>query len=176
MLLRTGGSVRRCRVLVADQHDLWRGYTVAKFVLFGADVRQAVDGLEAMVLAYAEPFDIIVLDADLPDCPMAEAMAAIRSEPSRSRGAVVACQRAASVRAALAAGFDRGLERPARASELMDLYARAQTRMDMARLAATVAGMVGEVGGAVGAAGGGVVQSDGGGATSPGLRPDTGQA
>ncbi len=166
MLLRTGGSVRRCRVLVADQHDLWRGYTVAKFNLFGADVRQAVDGLEAMVLAYAEPFDIIVLDADLPDCPMAEALAAIRSEPSRSRGAVVACQRAGSARAALAAGFDRGLERPARASELMDLYARAQVRCDAAQA---------EVGRAVGAAGGGVVRSDGGGATSPGLRPDTGQ-
>ena len=55
-----------CRVLVVDDNAVNRDLVCAVLRAFGADMAEAPDGETAVVLAAAEPFDVILMDLRMP--------------------------------------------------------------------------------------------------------------
>jgi PAS domain S-box-containing protein len=61
-------DLRGCRLMVADDNRVNRELVKALLLPFGAEVTEAVDGLEAIELASCEPFDLILMDVRMPRC------------------------------------------------------------------------------------------------------------
>lgn len=66
------------RVLVAEDHETIRQITVLNLARHGAQVTEAADGAEAVMLADARPFDLILMDMSMPHLDGAQAAARIR--------------------------------------------------------------------------------------------------
>jgi signal transduction histidine kinase/DNA-binding response OmpR family regulator len=115
------------RVLVVD--DVLANRLVAKAMLApaGHEVRLASDGQEALGLAAAEPFDVILMDVQMPGMDGLEATRRIRALPGRSgRVPIVAVTASAmpeQVAACTAAGMDRHLAKPIDRAALLGLVA-----------------------------------------------------
>jgi signal transduction histidine kinase/CheY-like chemotaxis protein len=78
----TGYVGRRKRVLVVDDTEANRAVLSASLGGLGFEVKQAVNGLEALEFAQAEPPDLILMDIRMPIMNGLEAMARMQQIPS----------------------------------------------------------------------------------------------
>ncbi|MFO7772311.1 MAG: hybrid sensor histidine kinase/response regulator [Roseovarius gahaiensis] len=79
------------RVLVAEDDEMIRQITCVTLTRYGAEVAEAVDGLEAVEHATAEPFDLILMDHRMPNLSGATAAARIRRSNGPSAQAHIVC-------------------------------------------------------------------------------------
>jgi len=110
------------RVLVADDNPLSLEFLAAAIVASGFACETAADGEAAIAQASASPFDLLLLDARMPRCSGAEALATIRrgGGPSSHAPALATTADAEpETRAALlAAGFRDVLVKPLAIADL----------------------------------------------------------
>ena len=75
-----------CRVLVVDDNPANRELVTAILTAMDADVVEAVDGLEGVQAAAADPFDVILMDLRMPRLDGAQAAARIKGEGGLNAG------------------------------------------------------------------------------------------
>ena len=112
---------RPLRVLIADDHPTNR--KVAELMLSGvAEVVSVVDGQEAVDAAFASPFDIILMDMQMPVMDGLTAVQMIRGQASPCRDVPIVMMTANAMRehveASRAAGADIHLAKPITAATL----------------------------------------------------------
>ena len=117
------------RILVADDNPLSLRYLVDALARPGVECSEAADGEAAVDLAGARRHDLLLLDARMPGCGGAEALARIRSRdgPSRNAPAIAttADDEVATHSALLESGFSRVLVKPVSADVLAGIVSRA---------------------------------------------------
>lgn len=116
---------RPLRVLLADDHPTNR--KVVELMLEGiAEVTSVENGREALLAVGAEPFDVILMDMQMPVMDGLEATRRIRrTEAAAGRAGIPVVMLTANalpehVAASLAAGADRHLEKPVTMASLME--------------------------------------------------------
>jgi signal transduction histidine kinase/DNA-binding response OmpR family regulator len=120
------------RVLLAEDDDINALLLRSMLLRQGHQITEVGDGEAAVRAAAAEPFDFILLDLAMPKMGGIEAARAIRlvererNAPGATLIAVTADAREESRRAALAAGFDRYLQKPMTPEALRDLLGGAK--------------------------------------------------
>ena len=111
------------RVLVADDHPANRELVRAVLAPFGAEVTEAVNGAEALAIAEAMPFDLILMDLRMPELDGQAAMRAIRAGGGPNQAApILAFSAGAEAHGAadrLRAGFDGDLSKPLLPADLI---------------------------------------------------------
>ena len=60
------GAPTKVRVLVVDDSSLVRLYYRAALEKAGFEVEQAINGIEAMERALSQPFDLVIVDVNMP--------------------------------------------------------------------------------------------------------------
>jgi len=60
------GAPARARVLVVDDSSLVRLYCRAALEQAGFEVEQAINGIEAMERVLSQPFDLVIVDVNMP--------------------------------------------------------------------------------------------------------------
>src|SRR6188472_760467 len=60
------GAAARTRVLVVDDSSLVRLYYRSALEKAGFEVEQAINGIEAMEKVLSEPFDLVIVDVNMP--------------------------------------------------------------------------------------------------------------
>jgi two-component system chemotaxis response regulator CheY len=60
------GASPKARVLVVDDSSLVRLYYRSALEQAGFDVEQAINGIEAMERALSQPFDLVIVDVNMP--------------------------------------------------------------------------------------------------------------
>jgi CheY-like chemotaxis protein len=85
----TGGGIAGVRILIADDEDLLRSTMVRHLGRLGAVVAEARDGREALARLRTERHDVLLLDANMPQCNGAAVLADLRREPLAHRPLVV---------------------------------------------------------------------------------------
>jgi PAS domain S-box-containing protein len=116
-------SGRRLRVLVAEDSAVNQQVTVGMLERAGHEAVVAGDGREAVEALEREPFDLVLMDVQMPELDGLEATAAIR-ERERTRGghvpivAVTAHAMKGDADRCLAAGMDAYLAKPVQTRQL----------------------------------------------------------
>jgi two-component system, chemotaxis family, chemotaxis protein CheY len=64
--MTTGESTPRGRILVVDDSSLVRLYCRGALEAIGFEVEQAINGIEAMEKVLAMPFDLVIVDVNMP--------------------------------------------------------------------------------------------------------------
>lgn len=126
-LLGAGDRLRQLRVLVAE--DIPANQKLLRKILDkrGHQVEIASNGKEAVDLASHEPFDLVLMDVQMPRMDGYQAAAAIRSQPGHRRLPIVAMTAYAMPgdrERCLAAGMDAYLSKPVDSRRLIDLIER----------------------------------------------------
>ncbi|WP_298161560.1 ATP-binding protein [Brevundimonas sp.] len=122
-------SARRLRVLVADDHPTNRKVVELILAQTPVDLVQAENGAEALDACRAQPFDVVLMDMQMPVMDGLTAVREIRLHElamGRDRAPIVMLTANAlpdHVAAAKAAGADRHLAKPFDAAELLALMA-----------------------------------------------------
>lgn len=101
------GIAAGARVLVADDDDLVADVLCIMLEEDGCAVRRACDGVEAIQMAREEPFDLILLDLQMPKLDGFAVCRALRADPAL-RDVPVVMLTASGGRADIAAGFAEG--------------------------------------------------------------------
>jgi PAS domain S-box-containing protein len=116
------------RILVTDDHPANRELVRAVLVPFGAQVSEATDGAEAVILAGAEQFDLILMDLRMPVLDGMGAMQAIRSGGGHNAATPIlafsAGADAPTAQARRQAGFTGDLSKPVMPADLLAAVAR----------------------------------------------------
>lgn len=60
------GAPAKARVLIVDDSSLVRLYYRSALEQAGFEVEQAINGIEAMERALSEPFDLVIVDVNMP--------------------------------------------------------------------------------------------------------------
>ena len=60
------GALAKARVLVVDDSSLVRLYYRSALEKAGFEVEQAINGIEAMEKVLSEPFDLVIVDVNMP--------------------------------------------------------------------------------------------------------------
>jgi two-component system chemotaxis response regulator CheY len=60
------GAPAKARVLIVDDSSLVRLYYRSALEKAGFEVEQAINGIEAMERALSEPFDLVIVDVNMP--------------------------------------------------------------------------------------------------------------
>jgi two-component system chemotaxis response regulator CheY len=60
------GAPAKARVLVVDDSSLVRLYYRSALEKAGFEVEQAINGIEAMEIALSQPFDLVIVDVNMP--------------------------------------------------------------------------------------------------------------
>jgi len=84
-----GGGIAGVRILVADDEDLLRSTMVRHLGRSGAIVAEARDGRGALLSLRSERHDVLLLDANMPQCNGAAVLADLRRDPLAHRPLVV---------------------------------------------------------------------------------------
>lgn len=130
----TAERIARLRVLVVDDNDLGRRLMVAMLSRHGIVPQLASNGAEAVDAVLHEPFDLVILDVQMPVMDGLTAARTIRdASPAGGQPRIVVATAGASVEerdAALAAGADSYLSRPVIGSQLYDALAAATIAED----------------------------------------------
>ncbi len=103
------------RVLVVDDHPLNRTLLIGMLRVLGVVCDEAADGQEAVAKAAATPYDLILMDWQMPGMDGIAATRAIRAAESAHRARIVAVTGAVAedeVAMFLAAGMDALLPKP----------------------------------------------------------------
>jgi CheY-like chemotaxis protein len=115
-------------ILVADDNPVSLRFFADALAQIGLDCAVANDGLEAAAHAERAPFDLLLLDAQMPGLDGAQALARIRARPGPSRDAVALATTAdagAATRATLLqAGFAEVVAKPVTVQALRDALSR----------------------------------------------------
>jgi hypothetical protein len=118
------------RVLLAEDNPVNQKLVVALLKKWGHQVAIASNGREAIALYGSQPFDLILMDMQMPDMGGLEATAAIRAREADQKAgrmpivALTANAMAGDRERCLAAGMDDYLTKPIRAAELQAALAR----------------------------------------------------
>lgn len=116
------------RLLVADDNPLSLRFLVAALAVPGIECSEAADGNAAVELALALRHDLLLLDARMPGCNGADALARIRAQDGPSRAAIAIATTAdtdtATHAGLLARGFAQVLAKPIGADALLDAVRR----------------------------------------------------
>ena len=118
------------RVLVAEDNEFNADLIRQLLQRRGHDVRIASNGIDAMALARAEAFDLLLLDLHMPGMDGFEVIARLREEERSTGGhlavvALTARARAEDRERCLDAGMDEFLAKPVRADALWSTIAKA---------------------------------------------------
>lgn len=115
-------------ILVADDNPLSLRFLVAALAVPGIECSEAADGNAAVELALALRHDLLLLDARMPGCGGADALARIRAQDGPSRAAIAIATTAdadtATHAGLLARGFAQVLAKPIAADALLDAVRR----------------------------------------------------
>ena len=116
------------RVLVADDDPASRRFLSDALHALGAAVQACADGPQALQLARAERYDLLLLDCRMPGAGASEVLAALRAdEQARSHDSRAVASSAelgaAERRALLEHGFDAVLAKPCSLADLRKLLA-----------------------------------------------------
>jgi CheY-like chemotaxis protein len=116
------------RVLVVDDAPMNRELILALLSQFPLEMREAADGAEAVAMAQAEPFDLILMDLQMPGMDGIAAADAIRGGTGPNRDtpiiAVSASVQPADVEACRRAGMNDHVPKPISAAEFLAKVAR----------------------------------------------------
>lgn len=82
-------SLSDVRVLVADDNAANRELTRALLQQFDAEVTEAMDGAQAVAIASEAPFDVILMDLNMPILDGRSALQRIRAEPGPNQDAPI---------------------------------------------------------------------------------------
>jgi CheY-like chemotaxis protein len=120
---------RRARVLLAEDSRVNQTLVVRLLERIGHGVVVAVDGREAVAAWEREPFDLVLMDVQMPEMDGIQATAAIRAAESGSgrRVPIVALTAHAFVadrERCLAAGMDAVLTKPVRAKQFYEVVSQ----------------------------------------------------
>jgi CheY-like chemotaxis protein len=115
-------GIDRMRILVADDNEVSRKILLLLLNRLSCSVETAANGAEAVAAARVTPFDVILMDCQMPEFTGPEAARLIRQTGSASaRSVVIAVTATAAAQhheECLAAGMDDVLVKPVRAEEL----------------------------------------------------------
>ncbi|WP_411287860.1 PAS domain S-box protein [Phenylobacterium sp.] len=126
-----GISLSGVRVLIADDNPVNRELVRALLAPLDAEIVEAVDGVEAVEVAQAQPFDVILLDIRMPRRDGPDAVLQIRNQPGPNQSIPILAFTAdydlerygeQAVR-----GFDGVVRKPIIGAELIAEIARAVT-------------------------------------------------
>jgi len=123
------------RVLVAEDNPVNRAFAVAVLRRAGHEVLPVVDGKEALAAFDDEPFDLVLLDLQMPELDGLELAAAIRERERRNGGhvpiiAVTAHDEAGQIATLREMGMDAHLNKPFRGQDLLETIDRLLPRDD----------------------------------------------
>jgi PAS domain S-box-containing protein len=124
------GGTRTARILLAEDNPVNQKVAVHMLRRRGFDVTLATTGRAAVDLVARAPFDLVLMDVQMPEMDGFAATAAIREAEARTGGhllivAMTAHSMAGDRERCLAAGMDAYLSKPIRAAELYALLDRA---------------------------------------------------
>ena len=124
--------IRRLRVLVADDNAINRTVTERMLQRGGHTVALAKDGLQAMEMALAGRFDLVLMDVQMPEMDGLAATVAIRRAETTTRRTPIVGLTAHALRGdrdrCLDAGMDDYVAKPVRRQELEAAMVRALRR------------------------------------------------
>jgi two-component system, sensor histidine kinase and response regulator len=112
------------RVLLAEDNDVNQAFAVSILTKNGHRVQVAINGREALALWQREPFDVILMDVQMPEMDGFAATAAIREqEKATGRHVPIVALTAHALKGdrerCLAAGMDAYLAKPVQSQELL---------------------------------------------------------
>ena len=117
------------RVLLAEDHEVNRQVALAMLATFGLTPKLAANGLEVLRMLEAEPFDLVLMDGQMPELDGFETTARIRAREGASGTrlpiiAMTAHALAGDRERCLAAGMDDYLTKPLSRSALAAVLGR----------------------------------------------------
>jgi CheY-like chemotaxis protein len=116
------------RILIAEDNAINRELATQMLARLGLSATTVANGREAVAAAAAEPFDLILMDIQMPEMDGMTAAAAIRALPGAAGQipivAVTANAMLGDRERYLAAGFDDYLAKPLRLEDLSETIAR----------------------------------------------------
>lgn len=122
----TPGANRRTRILVAEDHPVNQELSRQMLRRLGFEIDLAENGLQALRRMEERPYDIVLMDCQMPEMDGFEATRRIRilekAEPGRPRAHIVAMTASVLERdrqLCIAAGMDDFLAKPVRKAELI---------------------------------------------------------
>lgn len=120
--------VRHLRLLVVDDVDMNRQMILRALRKEGHQMQEAADGQAALQLALAQPFDVILMDVDMPVMSGLEAAQAIRAQAGPSQHAVMIALSGYAfdkdIEAAMQSGMNDYMAKPISFSKLRSLLAK----------------------------------------------------
>ncbi len=131
-------EARALRILVAEDNPINQKITARLLEKAGHSVKVANDGREALAIWRQQPFDLILMDVQMPYLNGFECTAAIRSAEDGSRHIPIVALTAHALngydRRCLDAGMDGYVSKPVRAETLLEAIQRVtQTPAELAR-------------------------------------------
>jgi signal transduction histidine kinase/ActR/RegA family two-component response regulator len=120
---------RPLRVLLAEDNAMNQKLALRLLSLMGLEAEVAGNGLEVVAAAAREPFDVILMDVQMPELDGLEATRRIRAAGGASRPWIIAMTANAMEgdrEACLAAGMDDYVSKPIRPAELSAAIRRAE--------------------------------------------------
>ena len=115
------GDVRGHRILIVDDQAIVREFCRSALEAEGLECAEAIDGEQAIELANAEPFDVVLVDIDMPGIPGPGVLRCLRERPPRPYLKIIMFSGRASadeMAAMLVAGADGYLTKPVSAVQL----------------------------------------------------------
>ena len=76
------GTAPKRRILVVDDSSLVRLYYRSTLEQAGFDVEQAINGIEAMEKVLSEPFDLVIVDVNMPRMDGFAYLRSLRASPA----------------------------------------------------------------------------------------------
>ncbi|MEY2881291.1 MAG: hypothetical protein RLZZ15_3671 [Verrucomicrobiota bacterium] len=127
---RDFASRRPLRILLADDNAVNRLVTLTMLRRYGYDPAAVADGAAAVAAAAGEPFDLVLMDVQMPHMDGLEATRRLRAREARGAPAPYIVAMTANVsredrQACAAAGMDDFLAKPARLADLLAVLTRA---------------------------------------------------
>ena len=121
------GALRGLRVLLAEDNAVNQEVAVALLCQVGAQVDVVGNGIEAVAQARAHPYDLILMDMQMPEMDGLQATALIRRQPGHLRTPILAMTANAfddDRQACLAAGMNDHIAKPVDPQQLYATMAR----------------------------------------------------